>query len=237
MEGKNIHEGHRKRLKTKFITFSDVLSDHELLELLLGYSISRKDTNELAHNLIAQFGSLSEVLNKPVDVLQSIDGVGEHTACLLSLTGTLNKRLSKEKQTKSSSICTINEAKSKLIKIFEEAEHEIFYALFLNKQDKVINFIKIDGNSKTHVELNVLDFTKHLVLNKPHAVIIAHNHFSKYPFPSEDDDKTTAKLYSIMQLYGVNFYDHIIVSGNEIYSYFYDNRLQNIKNTVNKNNI
>ena len=49
-----------------------------------------------------------------------------------------------------------------------------------------------------------------------------------------EDDKTTANIYTLLRMYGVNLYDHIIVSGTEIFSYFYDNRLQDIKDKINK---
>ena len=233
MDKKGLHDGHRQRLRDKFEKYNDVLTDHEILELLLGYSIKRKDTNELSHKLIDKFGSLNEVFNKSPDVLQGIDGIGETTACFLSLIGTAQKRCNSDSNKSKSGIITIEKAKAELIKMFEDATTEVFYALFLNKQNKVFNVCAVEGD-KNHVSINAFDFTKSVLLNKPYSIIIAHNHFAKFPYPSNDDDETTAKIYSILQLYGVNFFDHIIVSGNEIYSYFYDNRLQKIKDKINK---
>ena len=83
--------------------------------------------------------------------------------------------------------------------------------------------------------IDFTEITKGVLINKPNSVVIAHNHFSKYPKPSDADDVATEKLYTLLKLYKVNFYDHIIVSGNEIYSYFYDNRLQKIKEKVDMN--
>ena len=80
MEEKNLHEGHRKRLREKFKNYESALTDHEVLELLLGYSIPRKDTNALAHKLINKFGSLSAVLSASPIALECVDGVGENTA-------------------------------------------------------------------------------------------------------------------------------------------------------------
>jgi DNA repair protein RadC len=93
--------------------------------------------------------------------------------------------------------------------------------------------VKVESQSASSVTIDATEFTRGILANKPTSVIIAHNHFAKYPYPSNEDDETTAKLYALLHLYGVNFYDHIIVSGSEIYSYFYDNRLQNIKNKIN----
>lgn len=228
----NLHEGHRKRLRLKFKTHKDVLSDHELLELLLSYSIPRKDTNYLAHKLISEFGSFGAVLKADTEILENIDGLGENTACFLSLIGYVNEKLNENKPS-SNGIFTIDEAKKHLVDLFRKEETEVFYAIYLNKQNKVISMTRING-TKSNVLIDPTEITKGLFINKPHSVIIAHNHFSKFPYPSDEDDKATAKIYSILQLYQVNFYDHIIVSGNEIYSYFYDNRLQNIKDKINK---
>ena len=234
MEKKGIHDGHRSRLKEKFKKYEDMLSDHEILELILGYSIPRKDTNALAHRLIDRFGSLKEVFNQHVSALIDVDGIGENTAIFLSLLGASYNRIDKTKATDTERIYTIEEAKKRLITMFQDAKTEIFYALYLNRQNKVTSIVKIESNSATNVSIDASDFTKSIILNNPASVLIAHNHFATFPYPSDEDDETTAKIYTLLHMYGVNFYDHIIVSGNEIFSYFYDNRLQNIKDKINK---
>ena len=81
----NLHEGHRKRLQNRYKTGgADGLSDHNLLELLLFYSIPRKDTNELAHRLISAFGSLNGVFDATYNELLKIEGMGENSAMLIS---------------------------------------------------------------------------------------------------------------------------------------------------------
>ena len=59
----SIHAGHRQRLKERFLKDGlDNFEDHQVLELLLFYGIPQRDTNEIAHELIRKFGSLSKVL-------------------------------------------------------------------------------------------------------------------------------------------------------------------------------
>ena len=65
------HDGHRERLKKRFLSSPDSFEDHELLELILFYSIPRKDTNEIAHELLNEFGSLPNVLNANPQYLKS----------------------------------------------------------------------------------------------------------------------------------------------------------------------
>lgn len=228
----NVHEGHRERLRNKFIDNKEQLESHEILELLLGYSIARKDTNELAHRLIDEFGSLENVLNADTELLKGIDGVGETTACLLSLIGYVSKKdfsstVSKKK------FSSIKDTREILTDLFKNYDHEVFYAVFLNKKNLVKGTLKIDTGLKDTVEIDFNELSRGILINKPSAVIIAHNHFSPIPEPSEEDDKTTEKIYSILKLYKVNLFDHIIISGNNYYSYFYENRLQKIKDKLN----
>ena len=60
---KNVHAGHRQRLKTEFLARPDSFPDHKALELLLFYANPRSDTNPLAHALMDRFGSLAGVLD------------------------------------------------------------------------------------------------------------------------------------------------------------------------------
>ena len=60
----NLHEGHRQRLKERFLREGlDHFEPHTVLELLLFYAVPQRDTNELAHRLIARFGSLDAVFD------------------------------------------------------------------------------------------------------------------------------------------------------------------------------
>ena len=82
----SVHDGHRKRLRQRFMDEGlDHFSDIQVLELLLFYAIARQDTNPIAHRLLDHFGSLSQVLEAPVEELCKVEGVGENTAVYLRL--------------------------------------------------------------------------------------------------------------------------------------------------------
>ncbi|HEY5585089.1 MAG TPA: hypothetical protein VIK78_11430, partial [Ruminiclostridium sp.] len=67
---KKLHEGHRQRVKTRYLSEGlDAFEDHQVLELLLFFGIPMKDTNELAHKMIQEFGSLAGLFEAdPKDV-------------------------------------------------------------------------------------------------------------------------------------------------------------------------
>lgn len=78
-----VHDGHRARMKKKLLENGEQsFADHELLEVLLYYAIPRRDTNELAHRLMEQFGSLQGVLSASPQELACVQGMGEHAALL-----------------------------------------------------------------------------------------------------------------------------------------------------------
>lgn len=93
MSEKCSHEGHRERLRQRYIDASlDAFADHEVIELLLTYSIPRRDVNELAHRVLDTFGSFSAVADASVDELCTIKGISQNSAVLLSLISRLSKR-------------------------------------------------------------------------------------------------------------------------------------------------
>ena len=94
------HEGHRARMKARFLKegFQN-FADHEIMEFLLYYAMPRKDTNEIAHALIERFGSLSAVFDAPYEELMEIKGIKEHSATLIKLIPALARRYSVETKT------------------------------------------------------------------------------------------------------------------------------------------
>ena len=85
MAEKQLHQGHRQRLRNRFMQEGlDHFEQHNMLELLLFYSIPQRDTNEVAHRLLNRFGTISDVLNAPVEELETVEGVGHSSALLIS---------------------------------------------------------------------------------------------------------------------------------------------------------
>ena len=83
---RDLNKGHRQRVKNKFLkTKSVALYDYEILELLLFYSIPRKDVRQLAKLLLNKFGNLGAVLNALPSKLSQIPEIGTNTITFLKL--------------------------------------------------------------------------------------------------------------------------------------------------------
>lgn len=88
------YTGHRARLRERFLKGgADAMPDYELLELVLFRALPRRDTKELAKQLIARFGSFAEVVNAPDQRLKEINGVGESVITELRLIRAASLRL------------------------------------------------------------------------------------------------------------------------------------------------
>ena len=81
----NTSEGHRERLRQRFQTDQDSLSEIQRLELLLTYAIPRQDVRPLAEDLLVRFDSIENALLAPKDELADIPGIGEATLMFFEL--------------------------------------------------------------------------------------------------------------------------------------------------------
>ena len=85
------HEGHRERLRARFLSGQIPLTQIELLELVLSYAIPRKDLSPIAKLLLEKFGTIITVLDAPKDDLLLVEGVGESTVTFLKIIRTFVK--------------------------------------------------------------------------------------------------------------------------------------------------
>lgn len=219
MEVYCLHNGHRLRLKKKFMKYgADSLEEHELLELLLFYGIPRKDTNELAHTLINNFGSLSQTFDAPMSRLLDINGIGESTAMLIKLVSKLS-RVYAERNFKTSNKKLTKEQVEKIIlnKFIGRIKEHVVLALFNVKRNMVFCDIVAQGtfDSTGFYMRDIIELSLKYDATK---AIIAHNHPSGIALPSQEDIETTINLKNALSLIGVKLIDHMIIADNDYVS-------------------
>ncbi|MEG0035622.1 MAG: UPF0758 domain-containing protein, partial [Oscillospiraceae bacterium] len=89
----SVHDGHRERMKNRLLEQGlDTFDDHNVLELLLFFSVPRQDTNPIAHELLDHFGSLEAVFEAPTEELAKINGIGDNSVALLRLIPEVSRR-------------------------------------------------------------------------------------------------------------------------------------------------
>ena len=212
----SIHDGHRQRLKERYLTVAlEDYKDHEALELLLFYCIPRKDTNEIAHKLISRFGSFANVLEAPISELQKVDGIGENTATFLSLIRHISGYY-QVSRISNMGILTNTEAYGQyLVPHFTTQNNEEAYLLCLDAKCKVLCCRKVGDGSINSTNISVRKIVEIALASNATSVVLAHNHPSGIAIPSVEDVATTKLVANALLMVDVILNDHIIVADND----------------------
>ncbi|MBQ8228693.1 MAG: DNA repair protein RadC [Clostridia bacterium] len=218
MAEKSIHDGHRKRMRESFLNRDfNTMPDHEILEILLFYAHSRKDTNALAHNLINAFGSLEGVLSAPYEELIKIDGIGDNSAVLLTLFSKLAVRyvtsIDNEEAYKDEE-AVIKEFVSRLA---NEPKEKVLIALF-DQKGKLLNITEIATGGIDDASFRPRTLLTPIFRSEATKFILAHNHPQGFAVPSMADVNTTKRVKDVVAELDIIFEDHIIIAGKEWFS-------------------
>jgi DNA repair protein RadC len=171
------YHGHRDRLRARFReSGGEKLPDYELLELLLYAVIPRRDTKPIAKALLQRFGTFSEVLAAPENLLCEVPGVGESVALHLKVAQAAASRFARdavrEKPLLSSWESVIAYCRSAMA--FEEKEH--FRVLFLDKKNGLIKDEVQQSGTVDHTPVYPRELVKRALELSATALILVHNH-------------------------------------------------------------
>ncbi len=213
---KNPHEEHRKRMRERYsITGFSGMQDHEILEMLLFYSIPRIDTNVLAHDLINRFQTFSGVLEASEEELLSVKGVGKNTATLIKMMIPLFHEYSKSSN--NATRLKDSQATSKFLrKYYTGVMNERVMLICIDSSGKVLSFETICEGDCCSCLLNVRRLIEISLRNPLTAgVILAHNHPNGVALPSREDIDSTVELIRMLANVNVKLVDHFIIAGEE----------------------
>ena len=216
----DLHKDHRSRLKKRFETEGlDAFEDHNVLEMLLFYSIPRCDTNEIAHELLKEFGSLSSVFDADINALTQVPGIGMESALLIKFVLALWKRYNTDMVSAQKQIRTTKEAVEYLRANFIGKEVEQLIVVMLDGLGNIKRTVLLAEGSKDGVELNMNKLLRELLNTQAMGVVIAHSHPQCFAIPSAPDTKTTERLIRVLGERGIAFCDHIIFSKDDYFSF------------------
>ncbi|MBQ6896054.1 MAG: DNA repair protein RadC [Oscillospiraceae bacterium] len=215
----NLHEGHRQRLKDRFIRNGlSGFEDHNILELLLFFSVPRNDTNEIGHRLLQRFGSISNVFDAPVEELCKVEGIGMHSAVLIKLIPELCSIYNIDKTENIEIVNTTNAAGRFFVPRFMGKNDEEVHVLLLDDKKKIIKSEMISKGTVNASAVSVRKIVSLAVNSNATGVILAHNHPGGVALPSSNDIVVTKRIYTALKLMEINLCDHIIVAGDDFVS-------------------
>ena len=216
---KNIHDGHRQRLKERFRKGGmDSLSDVNCLELLLFYALPRRDTNPIAHALLDRFGSLSGALDAPPEQMQQIPGISEHAATLLHAIPQLARRYLVDQSGTNHVLNTTRRCGEYLMPYFVGAREEQVYLLCLDAKCKALDCRQISKGSLNSANVPIRKIVEVALAVNATSVVLAHNHTSGIALPSREDEATTMRIHTALDAMDILLADHIIVADDDFVS-------------------
>ena len=230
-----MHEGHRKRMLEREKE-AQSLQDHELLEIILFNPIPRKNTNEIAHRLLATFGSLDRVLSADEAELTRVEGVGKRTAQYLATVSELFARVA-ARRVPTPSAFSFGNFSSFVSERFSGLAEEVVDLFCLDRSDRIKYTARFASGDPRRVELSMDEVGRVLIAHSPHGVVVAHNHPAAPCSPSPEDDRFTAQLQLLCSLNGVKLRDHIIAGDDGMFSYFTSGRMEEMEKAYSVENI
>lgn len=217
----SVHAGHRNRVRKRFLEEGlDAFEPHEILELLLFYTIPRKDTNELAHRLLRHFhNSLPAVLEAGYEELLEVEGVSEYSACLIRMMLPLFRRYGMAKNRESGcSFETVSQVTEYARTLFFDCNYERLYCICLSPGKKLIRTVLLGEGDQGGVAVPVAKAVSMILKQNASGVILAHNHPNGVAVYSAEDYEYTLKLKRALQLLDIELLDHILVTETEVVS-------------------
>ncbi len=196
------------------------LSDAELIAILLRSGNSDETAVTVAQRLLTlAHNNLNELGKFTLHQITKIKGIGEAKGITVLAALELGRRrkgvevLSRERITSSHDVVEIFQP------MLADLPHEEFWALLLNKANKVIDKVRVSQGGVAGTVVDVRIIVKAAVEKLASSVIIAHNHPSGNPKPSDKDLSITKKLKDAANLFDIALLDHLIITDNECYSF------------------
>jgi DNA repair protein RadC len=218
--GKLHYQGHRKRLREKFIR-SDGASfyDYEILEVILFSASPRQDVKPIAVNLLKEFKSLARVLSSTPQELLRVNGLGEAGVASIMAVRECASRLVKAGIEKKTVLENWDELINYCRATMSYNKTEQFRVFFLDNGYRLIADEKQQEGTIDHTPVYPREIVKKALEFAATKLILVHNHPSGNPKPSMADITMTKKIIQTAASLEIEIHDHIIIAGAEYFSF------------------
>ncbi len=192
---------------------SDILSNQELMMILLGTGSEKTPVRKLAGKVLNVLKTCER--DDVVEKLLAIDGIGPSKSCLISAALELGRRLNSGPGSKIYSPVDIIPFIQHIA--LEKQEH--FLCVTLNGAHEILSIRTISVGTLNRCIIHPREVYAEALMERCAAIILAHNHPSGNTEPSENDIEITQQLYEVSKIVGIHILDHIVVCSNAFFSF------------------
>ncbi|MGC2518626.1 MAG: DNA repair protein RadC [Burkholderiales bacterium] len=187
------------------------LADAELLAILLRTGVKGKSAVDVARSLLSRFGSVAALLEAGPERLGGTPGLGSAKLAQLQAALELARRALKEELTTRDALSSPRTVRDYLRLTLSGREHEVFMALMLDAQHRVIAAEELFRGTLTQTSVYPREVVKCALRHNAAAIIFAHNHPSGVAEPSHADETLTRSLKAALAMVDIQVLDHFIV--------------------------
>ena len=213
--------GHRERLRKRFLaTKLDGFSEHEILELLLSFTIVRRDCKSISKEILLKYNSLYNFISQSEYTMLSEKYISERSIVLLKLIFELvEKELYKNTFSKTITISDNYKLLEYLKFSLSYKSKEIFKIIFLNTQNELLKDENLFFGTIDRSSIYIREIIEKVLAYNAKSIILVHNHPSGSLKPSKADFIVTNKIKEVLEVMDVKILDHIIISKNGYFSF------------------
>lgn len=196
----------------------EVLSDRELLAILLVTGRKNCSVLDLAGEMLAHFGSLASLLTASLEELQELRGIGKAKAIQLKAALALARRATKEEGSSRPPAVTAAELFAIFSPLMSGYRQEVMWVALKDVRGRLIGTEMVGMGTLSEVLVHPREVLYPAVRRKAYSMALAHNHPSGDLTPSLADLKLTSQLAQSAKVMGIHLDDHLILSGERYIS-------------------
>lgn len=225
MKNKPHYHGHRQRLKERLCKDSAGMADYEILELLLGQVLPRRDTKPIAKELLFKFETLGGVFRAPKEQLEEVNGIGPGVLSFFTLINEFWTRIAEEPMLEREVLSSPEAVwKAAMARIGNLSKEEFWIAL-VNNGNKVIYWDRMSEGTVDKTAVYPREIVALALRHHAAGIVLAHNHPGGSTNPSPEDMTLTMDIATLCQDMGIRLLDHVIVTAEGFYSFKEKGRL------------
>jgi DNA repair protein RadC len=214
------HLGHRARMRQRLLAAGpEALADYELLEMVLFLALPRQDTKPVARALLARFGSFANVIAAPPAELCEVEGVKEAGAAALKTVQAAALRLMRAELQDRPVLNSWERLTAYLAASLARARVEEVRVLFLDARNRLIADEVLGRGTVNHTPVYPREVVKRALELHATALVLAHNHPSGDPTPSQADLQMTAEIRTAAAVFDIHLHDHLIIGNGRQVSF------------------
>jgi DNA repair protein RadC len=196
-----------------------VLSDAELLAVFLRVGVSGKSAVDLGRDMLGHFGSLNRLFGASLAEFSAMHGLGSAKYAQLQAVIELARRSIHEQLRAGETLNSPGAVREYLQLLLANRAYESFAVLFLDVKNRLIATEELFRGTLTHTSVYPREVVKAALAHNAASLILAHNHPSGSPEPSQADHTLTQALKQALALVDVRVLDHFVIAGRTVYSF------------------